>query len=452
MGYCATVSFPEAAGRPSTEGTTVSDRVTLPLPTRPLSQLLQQINADLPPHVDWKSGAATYLQQVFDRDGRENVEPYLLHKPFARFQGDADDHSRGIFFDLLHNFSNVLQLLRLPVGARILDVACGAGWLSQWLMRLGFEMVGIDMSYHLLEYARRRLREDTLLTLPETTIQRAFVQHDLEAAPLPASLGTFDAAIFESCVHHFYNPVSALTHVADALADNGLAVVIEGENRSGPLKPEYVTIMQEFATIERPYSRSELQDVLAYAGLPCVEFFSPVNGWYAPDSGHTTALPEYVRLSSEAANRCVCAKSPQALRRVVPQWATAAERPVIARRGISEGMPGLAWSAPQSELLVRRACTRLTVQLGSHLPDASGALQHITVATSDNTRHHVTLMPGGGTATVELRDLHSDISIHFASNAVFSPAWTGSSDPRVLSFWMSVRDETGAVLIPEQTG
>lgn len=418
------------------------------LPSRSLDQLLQEINRELPGGVDWKAGAATYLRQVFDRDGRENVEPYLLHKPFAKFQGDADHESRAIFLDLLHNFVNVVQLLRLPVGARILDVACGAGWLSQWLMRLGFEVVGVDMCHDLLCYARRRVEDDPLLRVSGEQLGAVFLQHDVESAPLPASAGLFDAAIFESCLHHFYNPVNALRHVAGALNDSGLAVLIEGENRQGPVKPEYMKVMHEFATIERPYSRSELQDILVYAGLPYVEFFGAVNGWYSPGSPRTCALPEYVRVAGDSCNRSVCAKSVSALRRIVPEWQPNSGNPVVARLGITAGMPGRSWSAPQSELLVQRACPRVLIEVGSHLPHQHGTPQHVTIATNTGQVRRVTLTPEHAVATVELVALEAGTEIHFASSAVFSPIWEGSADRRVLSFWIAVRDGEGSLLLP----
>ena len=47
------------------------------------------------------------------------------------------------------------ELLQLPVGARILDVGCGAGRHSLELARRGFRTVGIDISIGLVEYAQK---------------------------------------------------------------------------------------------------------------------------------------------------------------------------------------------------------------------------------------------------------------------------------------------------------
>lgn len=418
------------------------------LPSRSLEQLLSDINRQVPAGIDWKAGAETYLQQVFKRDGRENVEPYLLHKPFARLQGDPDDQSRAVFLDLLHNFSNVVQVLRLPAGARILDIACGAGWLSQWLMRLGFHVTGVDMSTDLLSYARQRIESDSLLNIPSGDISALFVEHDVESNPLPERVGMFDAAIFESCLHHFYNPVNALAHVAQTLKEDGVAVLIEGENRDGQVKPEYLQVMREFATLERPYSRSELRDILYYAGLPYVEFFGPVNGWYRPDSAQAAALPDYVRTVSDSCNRCICAKSAEALRRVVPGWQPSGAQIVVPRRGISAGMPGYCWSAPYSELLVQHFAPRLSIHFGSHLPEARQSPQRIAIATNNGYKTDVVLSPASAAASVEMLALAAGTEIHLVSDGVFSPCWDGSDDRRVLSFWISIADETGRSLLP----
>lgn len=420
------------------------------LPSRRREDLLEAINRDLPTHMDWKAGAENYLQQVFARDGRENVEPYLLNKPFTLLQGGPDHESRATFLDLVHNFTNVLQLLRLPMGARILDVACGAGWVSQWLMRLGFEVVGIDMCSDLLLYARRRLSEDPLLLLSEDKLRQTLVQHDIEAEQLPDSLGQFDAAIFESCLHHFYDPISALMHTAKALKDDGLAVLIEGENRRGPIKSEYVDVMRQFATLERPYQRSELVEALTFAGLPCVEFFGAINGWYSPSAPASSALPEFAKLLSQESNRAVCAKAPAALQRILPWWQPVDSRSVIARHGFSAASPGLAWSGPHSEMYAQSYCERLIIQIGSHLPNRDGQPQHVSLSMSSGVKHEILLTPQVGSATIELSGVAAGTEIHCTSNAVFSPAWEGEQDSRVLSFWLSARDGSGRLLIPTE--
>jgi SAM-dependent methyltransferase len=53
----------------------------------------------------------------------------------------------------------VVRALRLPQGARILDVPCGYGRHSAALARRGFRVVGIDLSRAMIAEARRRWTE-----------------------------------------------------------------------------------------------------------------------------------------------------------------------------------------------------------------------------------------------------------------------------------------------------
>jgi ubiquinone/menaquinone biosynthesis C-methylase UbiE len=50
----------------------------------------------------------------------------------------------------------LLQVLSLPVGARILDVPCGQGRHAHLLAETGYDIDGLDYSRHLLSVARKR--------------------------------------------------------------------------------------------------------------------------------------------------------------------------------------------------------------------------------------------------------------------------------------------------------
>src|SRR5688572_30222331 len=46
---------------------------------------------------------------------------------------------------------------RLPAGARVLDIGCGPGQFSQYLMDRGFIVEGIDTSEEMLRIAREKV-------------------------------------------------------------------------------------------------------------------------------------------------------------------------------------------------------------------------------------------------------------------------------------------------------
>ena len=47
------------------------------------SELLAEINAEVPAGVDWRAGALRYVAAEFEKHGTEAVTRYLLSKPFA---------------------------------------------------------------------------------------------------------------------------------------------------------------------------------------------------------------------------------------------------------------------------------------------------------------------------------------------------------------------------------
>jgi SAM-dependent methyltransferase len=50
--------------------------------------------------------------------------------------------------------ARLIEMLRLPVGARILDVPCGQGRHARLLAEAGFDVTGLDYSRHLLHLAK----------------------------------------------------------------------------------------------------------------------------------------------------------------------------------------------------------------------------------------------------------------------------------------------------------
>lgn len=50
--------------------------------------------------------------------------------------------------------ARLIELLRLPVGARMLDVPCGQGRHARLLSEAGFDVIGLDYSRHLLQLAK----------------------------------------------------------------------------------------------------------------------------------------------------------------------------------------------------------------------------------------------------------------------------------------------------------
>jgi SAM-dependent methyltransferase len=229
---------------------------------RSRNEILAEINADVPSDIDWHKGALDFVATWSSTLGVDVAERFFLTTPLQPFS-EKTRWSLQQATAYLHNFVNTLALMDLPRGARVLDVACGGGWVSHYLARLGYNRFGFDISSDFVSLARRRVAQDQYLAS-----EPRFEVHNIEIDRLPLELaGTFDAAILESCLHHFVDPISALTHIREVLQPDGIVVIIEGENRRGPIRTEWIEEMRLFRCLERPYPRNLLIEVLQTAGL-----------------------------------------------------------------------------------------------------------------------------------------------------------------------------------------
>ncbi|MCC7267258.1 MAG: class I SAM-dependent methyltransferase [Caulobacteraceae bacterium] len=294
---------------------------------RSKAELLEEVNRDLP-DLDWKKGAEDYLQGFFERHTRQQITEFVFAKPLGLVTPEDPEGSLMETFYYLTNFANAIQLLKLKRGQRVLDVACGGGWFAHWLRKLGYDARGMDISQDFIALARERLLADPPMQALPYDVNEVYTVHDFEADRLPEALrGTFDAIVLESCLHHFYDPVAAMTHIVEGLAPGGVVLILEGENRKGAIREEYMQVMVDTATLERPYPRPVLQEILAHAGLSEVEFLGACPGYFTQSeylAGHFT---DYLRDSTEGSNVCVAARAPEAIARVVPNRNTREEAP-----------------------------------------------------------------------------------------------------------------------------
>ncbi|XP_037639584.1 methyltransferase-like protein 27 [Sebastes umbrosus] len=110
-----------------------------------------------------------------------------------------------------------------PEEARVLDVACGSGWVAKLMVELGFRhFVGVDGSKGMLEQAAKTsLYQDLKLAL-------------LGTEPLPAQTGMFDVVIIVGALGPGYVPVSVVRELCDAAKPGGFVCISRCGHRSTP--------------------------------------------------------------------------------------------------------------------------------------------------------------------------------------------------------------------------
>lgn len=99
-----------------------------------------------------------------------------------------------------------------PKGLRIMDLACGRGRHAHYLNSLGYDVIGIDLSRHNVEYARQ-FENETL----------RFIRHDMRQ---PFPVGQFDIILNVFTSFGYFQSIKenwkALIQVRDALKEEGM--------------------------------------------------------------------------------------------------------------------------------------------------------------------------------------------------------------------------------------
>ncbi|HEX8897262.1 MAG TPA: methyltransferase domain-containing protein, partial [Chthoniobacterales bacterium] len=193
--------------------------------------------------------------------------------------------------------------LDLPAGARILDAACGSGWLSEYFARLGYDVTGIDISPDLIEISRGRIGALPPTIDHETPIRCRFLVHDIERGPLPEK---FDAIICYDAMHHLEDARSAIRHLAAMLPIGGVFFVLEGNRPvfGSTGEAELIEVMRNFGTLESPFDRDHLGELLNDAGLAIAGDYVSVNGLFDRESVEDQRL----RIEIPSINYLLCKK------------------------------------------------------------------------------------------------------------------------------------------------
>jgi SAM-dependent methyltransferase len=148
-----------------------------------------------------RPGELTYYDQIGESGRRHSVD-----KPFL-------DDECGLY--LLR--AGALFSLLPPPPARVLDCGCGTGWLTYFLARRGYDVVGADVSEDAIALARGNppFRSGASPT---------FVVADTEALSFDAE---FDAVVFFDSLHHATDTAAAVRSAYRALRRGGICIALE---------------------------------------------------------------------------------------------------------------------------------------------------------------------------------------------------------------------------------
>jgi SAM-dependent methyltransferase len=148
-----------------------------------------------------RPGELTYYERIGE-SGRQHA----VGKPFS-------DDDCGLY--LLR--AGALFALLPPPPARVLDCGCGTGWLSYFLSRRGYDVVGTDVSPDAIALARAH-------PIFRDAAPPSFVVADSESLTFADE---FDAVVFFDSLHHAIDESAVLRTAYSALRRGGVCIALE---------------------------------------------------------------------------------------------------------------------------------------------------------------------------------------------------------------------------------
>ena len=270
-----------------------------------------------PPHRRFLTGRRQdylrYIQAARDYVSKVGgADVWMFLKPYSR-------DSLLEFSNLMYDVMNLLGVMRVPPKGRILEVGSGAGWLTEILAGLGYEIYALEPSAEMIDAVRQRLA--------------GFIQHHRYRNPPPVhflcepleecslSDGSVEGVIFHEALHHVVDEERGFAQCSRVLAPGGvLGVTGESEWRPGKhnLEAACEEEMARYGTLENPYTFEYLKYLLSKHGFEEVTRYHGVNGFFperlgglsiaeaaqapAHDRNHITALKPWGRPTT--ANQC----------------------------------------------------------------------------------------------------------------------------------------------------
>ncbi len=142
---------------------------------------------------------------------REVEQGYDLYaKQYDESQGYLDSFERYDLFEMLGEVK----------GLRVLDLGCGTGRMSEYLIKFGAEVVGLDISEEMLKIARKKL--------PKVE----FVQGDSDK--LPFEDDSFDMVVASFLVVHLPTMDATFDEAYRVLKPGGNFIVTNINQRKAP--------------------------------------------------------------------------------------------------------------------------------------------------------------------------------------------------------------------------
>jgi ubiquinone/menaquinone biosynthesis C-methylase UbiE len=110
---------------------------------------------------------------------------------------------------------------------RVLDLACGPGFVALEFAKHAREVVGVDLTAEMLKQARALARREDFKNV-------TFRGADVNRLPLPN--GSFDLVVTRASFHHFVEPERVLKEMVRVLRPDGRILISDNTSKNDPEK------------------------------------------------------------------------------------------------------------------------------------------------------------------------------------------------------------------------
>ncbi len=179
-------------------------------------------------------------------------------------------HARGAIQSVPGHKAHLLSLLQPRVGARLLDVGCGAGEMLAAAVARGLSAVGLDVSDVAVEAARQRVPEAECVVGV--------------AEELPFGDASFDYVSCMGSLEHFADLGRSLSEMMRVVRPDGRLLILVPNSRHywmPVLRTVRAIFPQLSQPVERHASRQEWEELLRRHGLEVISVHKD-NDWYVP--------------------------------------------------------------------------------------------------------------------------------------------------------------------------
>jgi SAM-dependent methyltransferase len=147
---------------------------------------------------------------------------------------------------LIKAFGCAIPFLEVKPGSRILDLGCGYAWTTEWLSKIGLDVIGIDINRSYIDVGLIRMSGNP----PKITVG------DVENLPFPP--GHFDAIFGFDAFHHIPDRYRAAKELTRVLKPGGKIVFVEpgSDHEHDPNSKE---VMSKYGIIEKGFTLDDLK-------------------------------------------------------------------------------------------------------------------------------------------------------------------------------------------------